>query len=226
MSLMKYLPGKETKKCCCYKIRPLDQILQSFACCCCLLLQQQQHSNRSSLSTPAKITLEILSPAGQPASKPANSQSSAQGAFTSYVEKVLPISDHLPIPCEGIPLLVYGKICMLLKVPVPPTTVLFSVVGISKTWPKSMCSLRYSRVRNKHTPTLINFLTFFQGLWPYSGLHRAYLSSMSIRYKWGYTYFFCQIFEGLRLFKGVCLFQTLEYSKSCMESVFIKFENC
>ena len=41
----------------------------------------------------------------------------------------------------------------------------------------------YSRVRNKHTPMLINFLTFFQRLQPYSGLHRAYLSSISIRYK-------------------------------------------
>ena len=56
----------------------------------------------------------------------------------------------------------------------------------------------YSRVRNKHTPTLINFLTFFQGLRPYSWLHRAYLSSISIRYKWGYAYSFCQIFQGLR----------------------------
>ena len=36
----------------------------------------------------------------------------------------------------------------------------------------------HSRVRNKHSPTLINFLTFFQGLWPYSGLHQAYSSSI------------------------------------------------
>ena len=72
-------------------------------------------------------------------------------------------------------------------------------------------SIRYSRVRNKHSPTLINFLTFFQGLRPYSGLHRAYLSGISIRYKWAYAYSFCQIIQGLRLFKGVRLFQTLEY---------------
>jgi hypothetical protein len=65
----------------------------------------------------------------------------------------------------------------------------------------------YSRVRNKRTSTLIIFLTFFQGLRPYSGLHRAYLSGISIRYKWSYAYYFCQIFQGLRLF------QTLEYSK-------------
>ena len=31
--------------------------------------------------------------------------------------------------------------------------------------------LEYSRVRNKRSPTIINFLTFFQGLRPYSGLH-------------------------------------------------------
>ena len=30
---------------------------------------------------------------------------------------------------------------------------------------------QYSRVRNKCSPTIINFLTFFQGLRPYSGLH-------------------------------------------------------
>ena len=29
----------------------------------------------------------------------------------------------------------------------------------------------YSRVRNKRSPTIIKFLTFFQGLRPYSGLH-------------------------------------------------------
>ena len=58
---------------------------------------------------------------------------------------------------------------------------------------------------------LINFLTSFQGLRPYSGLHRAYSCSISIRYKWGYAYSFCQIFQKLRLFKGLRLFQTLEY---------------
>ena len=71
---------------------------------------------------------------------------------------------------------------------------------------------KYSRVQNKHSPTLINFLTFFQGLRPYSGLHRAYFSSISIRYKWGYAYSFCPIFQGLHLFNGLRLFQTLEYS--------------
>ena len=74
----------------------------------------------------------------------------------------------------------------------------------------SVLQIAYSRVQNKHTPMLINFLTFFQGLWHYSGLHRAYLSSISIRYKWGYAYSYCQIFQGLHLFKGVGLFHTLE----------------
>ena len=64
----------------------------------------------------------------------------------------------------------------------------------------------HSRVRNKHSPTLINFLTFFQEL----PLHRAYFNSISIRYKWGYSYSFCQIFKGLWLFKELSLFQTLD----------------
>ena len=76
-------------------------------------------------------------------------------------------------------------------------------LACSLFYPVRRCSVCYSRVRNKHSPTLINFLT-------YSGLHRAYFSSISIRYKWGYAYSFCQIFQGLRLFKGLCLFQTLE----------------
>ena len=37
---------------------------------------------------------------------------------------------------------------------------------------------------------LLIFWLFFQGLRPYSGLHRAYLCSISIKYKWGYTYSF------------------------------------
>ena len=75
----------------------------------------------------------------------------------------------------------------------------------------------YSRFRNKHSPRLINFLTFFQGLRPYSGIHRVYLSNISIRYKWGYAYSFCQNFQGLRLFKGVRLFRTLEYDSTCVD---------
>ena len=43
---------------------------------------------------------------------------------------------------------------------------------------KKPADFTYS-VRNKHSPTLINFLSFFQGLQPYSGLHRDYFSSIS-----------------------------------------------
>ena len=80
--------------------------------------------------------------------------------------------------------------------------------------------LNYSRVRNKRSPTLINFLTFFQALRPYSGLRRSYHCSISIRHKWGYAYSFFQIFQGLCLFKGLRLFQTLEYrtgKTSCLD---------
>jgi hypothetical protein len=59
---------------------------------------------------------------------------------------------------------------------------------------------------------LLIFRLFFQGLRPYSGLHRDYLNSTSIRYKWGYTYSFRHFFQGLCLFKGLRLFQTLEYN--------------
>ena len=60
----------------------------------------------------------------------------------------------------------------------------------------------YSRVRNKHSPTLINFLTFFQGLRLYSGLHRAYFRC--IRYKWGYTtlIFFAKFSRGYFYSRG------------------------
>ena len=58
---------------------------------------------------------------------------------------------------------------------------------------------------------LLFFFDFFQGLRPYSGLHKAYFSSISIKYKWGYAYSFCQNFQGLRLLKGLRLFRSLEY---------------
>ena len=44
----------------------------------------------------------------------------------------------------------------------------------------------YSRVRNKHSRTLINFLTFMQGLRPYSG----------------YAYSFCKTFQGAMFIQG------------------------
>ena len=75
-------------------------------------------------------------------------------------------------------------------------------IWISETKHFGTCS----RVWNKHSPTLINLLTFFQGRRPYSGVHRAYISSIGIRYKWSYAYSFWQIIQGL------CLFKTLEYT--------------
>ena len=38
----------------------------------------------------------------------------------------------------------------------------------------------HSRVRNKHTPTFINFWNFFQGLWSYYGLKRLKLYYISL----------------------------------------------
>ena len=49
---------------------------------------------------------------------------------------------------------------------------------------------------------VIIFLTFFQGLRPYSGLHRAYFSSISIKYKWGYAYSFLLNFPGGMFIQG------------------------
>ena len=37
------------------------------------------------------------------------------------------------------------------------------------------------------------------------------LPVIRIMYKWGYVYHFYEIFQGLRLFKGVRLLQTQEY---------------
>ena len=61
---------------------------------------------------------------------------------------------------------------------------------------------KYSRVRNKRTPMIINYLTFFQELLTYSGLNRAYLSSISVRYKWGYAYSFLTNFPGAMFIQG------------------------
>ena len=41
----------------------------------------------------------------------------------------------------------------------------------TQCFPPPLPSILYSRVRNKRSPTIINFSTFFQGLRPYSGLH-------------------------------------------------------
>ena len=65
--------------------------------------------------------------------------------------------------------------------------------------------MTYSRVRNKHTPTLINFWNFFQGLRSYSGLKRLKVYYISLHILGGYVYSFCQIYQMLRLFKGLRL---------------------
>ena len=69
----------------------------------------------------------------------------------------------------------------------------------------------YSRVRNKHTPTFINFWNFFQGLRSYYGLKRLKFYWISLHILRGYVYSFSHIFQRLRLFKGLRLFRTLEY---------------
>jgi hypothetical protein len=65
----------------------------------------------------------------------------------------------------------------------------------------SVCT--YSRVRNKHTPTFINFWIFLQGLWSYYGLNRLKFYNIRLHILKGYVYSFCQIFQRLCLFKGV-----------------------
>ena len=71
----------------------------------------------------------------------------------------------------------------------------------------------YSSVLNKHTSTFINFWNFFQGLLTYYGFKRLKFYYISLHILRGYVYFFLSNFpERLRLFKGVRLFQTLEYA--------------
>ena len=70
----------------------------------------------------------------------------------------------------------------------------------------SLISL-YSRVRNKRTPTFINFWHLFQGQRSYYGLKRLKVYYISFYILRGYHCFFCQIFQWLRLFKGLRLFQ-------------------
>ena len=72
--------------------------------------------------------------------------------------------------------------------PLGQTSQYISIKFLIHKQSENMKMCYYSRVRNKRTPMLINFLTFFQGLRPYSRLHRAYLNSMIIRYKGSYAY--------------------------------------
>ena len=50
---------------------------------------------------------------------------SSLGAFTNYVDKILPITDNLSI-CEGVALLKSGEIYILLTFLVPPTYLVLS----------------------------------------------------------------------------------------------------
>ena len=81
---------------------------------------------------------------------------------------------------------------------------------IKRLW-KVKVIVWYSRVWNKHTPTFINFLNFFQGLQSYYGLKRLKFYYTRLHILRGYVYHLFQIFQRLRLFKVLRLFWTLEY---------------
>ena len=85
---------------------------------------------------------------------------------------------------------------------------LFSLIHKQNIMEATLLDQMTQRVRTKRTPTLINFLTLFPGATALFWTSQAYLSS--VRYEWGYAYSFSQIFQGLCLFKGVRLIQTLE----------------
>ena len=76
---------------------------------------------------------------------------------------------------------------------------------------QSSALMSYSRVRDKCTSTFINFWNSFQGLWSYYGLNRPKFQYTSLHILKSYIYTFCHTFRRLHLFKGLCLFQTLEY---------------
>ena len=54
-------------------------------------------------------------------------------------------------------------------IPIHCSDCTFAVHHYTVMW--LLVGILYSRVRNKCSPTIINFLTFFQGLRPYSRLH-------------------------------------------------------
>ena len=66
------------------------------------------------------------------------------------------------------------------------------------------------RVWNKHTPTFI-IIFFSRGYGLITDLKDIYYLHISWHILRGYVYCFCQIFQRLRLFKGLRLFRTLEY---------------
>ena len=62
-----------------------------------------------------------------------------------------------PLPCLSS----VDILCIIMSAPKTNIAMLYTKLWILKY---------YSRVRNKRSPMIINFLTFFQGLRPYSGL--------------------------------------------------------
>ena len=78
----------------------------------------------------------------------------------------------------------------------------------------------YSRVWNKRTPIFINFWNFFPGAQSYYRLKRIKFYYISLHILRSYAYSFCHIirgyiyFKAMNLFKGLCLFRTLEYPHS------------
>ena len=72
----------------------------------------------------------------------------------------------------------------------------------------------YSRVWNKYNTIFIIFWNFFSR--GYS-LIKDLKDYKSLHILGGNLYSFCQIFQRLHLFKGLCLFRTLEYliEKEC-----------
>ena len=102
------------------------------------------------------------------------------------------------------------------KRPVPDWVILLKLLILKalsteiRTWTWTVSIFSYSRVRNKRTHTFINFWNFFQGLLSYYGLKRLTFYYISFYILRGYVYYFCQIFQRLRLFKGLRLFQSMK----------------
>ena len=72
---------------------------------------------------------------------------------------------------------------------------------------------QYSRVRKKHTGTIINF----SGFWLCIKVSNLCYLRGDYVYSRGFVYCFCQMLNGLCLFKGVRLFRTLEYTITLLQ---------
>ena len=96
---------------------------------------------------------------------------------------------------------------------------IFVFLILPKNERKISALVGYSRFRNKHSPRLINFQNFFQGLRPYSGLYRAYFSSISIRYKWGNAYFLLPNYPGATFIPDSRVGQKFGFSSLLFERI-------